>query len=130
MKELNKINDTCLLIEKITNSDFIPQLKKHVSAIKIENLEDNIIRKNLIHQQKLSDLISKNKNLELNVNFVINKIGKDKFDYLIECIEQSENPFEFIQNSEIAQKICGKDYSGVVSMLKKIIITALSSVVK
>lgn len=102
--------------------------QKNYSAMKIEAFEDNIIKKNFINShKKLNELISKNKNLELNVNFVINKIGKEKFTFLIECIEQSENPFEFISNSEVAQKICGKDFNGVVNMLKKIIITALSS---
>lgn len=116
--------------ETISNLDCSPYLKKNVSAMKIENLEDSLIKKNSSKHQKLSELISKNKNLELNVNFVINKIGKEKFAFLIECLDQSENPFEFIQNSEVAHKICGKDYAGVISMLKKIIINALSGVVK
>ena len=93
-------------------------------------MKDSIIKKNSLHYNKLSELISKNKNLELNVNFVINKIGKEKYVCLLEFLEQSENPIEFIQSSEVAQKICGKDYASVVNMLKKIIITALSSVVK
>ncbi len=102
--------------------------QKNHSAMKIEAFEDNLIKKNFVNSHKnLNELISKNKNLELNVNFVINKIGREKFSFLIECIEQSENPFEFITNSEVAQKICGKDFNGVVNMLKKIIITALSS---
>ena len=113
--------------ETISNMDYNLHLKKNISAMKIEKLEDTIINKKTLQQKKLSELISKNKNLELIVNFIINKIGKEKFSFLIECIEQSDNPFEFIQNSEIAYKICGKDYVGIVSMLKKIIITAYSS---
>jgi hypothetical protein len=101
--------------------------KKNISAMKIEPLEEMIIKKNSNLHKKLGELITKNKGLELNVNFVINKIGKDKFTFLIECIEQSENPFEFIATSEVAQKICGKDFPSVVSMLKKIILNALSS---
>ena len=124
------ISSSQYIVNEISNLDSNLNLRKNTSGIKIENLKDSIIKKNSLHYNKLSELISKNKNLELNVNFVINKIGKEKYVCLLEFLEQSENPIEFIQSSEVAQKICGKDYASVVNMLKKIIITALSSVVK
>lgn len=100
--------------------------KKNVSAMKIESLEDTIMKKNSTAHKMLGELIEKNKNLELNVSFVKNKIGKEKFDFLIQCIEQSENPFDCIAPGDVAQKICGKEFPSVMGMLKKILLTALS----
>jgi len=123
------INDSTSL----NDSNSISPKKKN----KADNIEEAIVKKFNSTNKKVSEILNmttttKNNTLMLNIDFLKSKIGREKYDFLIECMDKSENPFEFISCSDVAQKVCGKDHSIVAGMLKKILTTAVSntSVVK
>jgi hypothetical protein len=55
------------------------------------------------------------------MNFLRDKYGKEKFNLLINCIEESDNPLAVLENIDKIKSIVGDDYFNAIKFLKFII---------
>ncbi len=95
--------------------------KQYVSNEIILDFSSNLTTKN----QKISEIIKTNSasshNPVLMMDFLKRKIGTENFDILIDKIDHSENPLEFINTSEFMKNLLGKDYLQAANICKIIL---------
>lgn len=99
-------------------------LKENSTSLEKHNSNEIVFDFNSHKKQKLSELLknpSSNNNQGLMMEFLRTRIGQEAFEAMIESIDNSENPIDFINNSDYLKTLLGKDYNHAASIIKLVL---------
>lgn len=118
----------------VINIGFIKDNSSYEKKVKLKNkykeeisLNENLMKNISSHENQDTSSINLYENRNSLLQHLSDKIGRDKLNQLIDAIEKSECPFEFINNVDLVKSFCGSEHHDFTIDIMKSIITSIKT---
>ncbi len=109
------------------NSSYEKKVKLRQKYKEEISLNENVMKKISSHEcQEISPIPSYQNKYSL-LQPLSDKIGNDKLNQILEAIDKSESPFEFINNVDLVTSFCGTENKDFTIDILKSLITSIKT---